>query len=71
MDFPVFHVGQNILCLHTIGYALTRGAIYHVVEYEPSWFDPDALGYTWPPYVHVIDDDGDLTCCHATRFEAV
>lgn len=63
--------GDKVRCIGSRGIMLTWGAIYTVLSYEPEWSDPDALNYTWPAYVVIIDDWGKRLHCHASRFEAV
>lgn len=63
--------GDKVVCRASRGYHFTTGAVYTVLAYEASWSDPDALNYTWPAYVVVVDDWGKRAHCHAHRFEAV
>lgn len=60
--------GDLVVCRAARGYHFTEGKTYEVVRYEPRVAD---LNFTWPAYVHVVDDYGKLVVCHASRFEAV
>lgn len=64
---PVFTEGQAVVCVRGHGYLLTEGKEYTVLRYEPSCPEP-AARYTWPAYVHFIDDTGKKCICHAYRF---
>lgn len=68
---PVFDVGQVVICRIAGGYAFTEGKEYTVTIYEPRFHDTEcAAGFTWPAYIHLLDDNGKETCCHAFRFIA-
>lgn len=60
--------GDKVRCIASRGYAFTTGKVYEVVLGEPPW--PDQW-YTWPAYLHVVDDFGKQVCCHASRFVKV
>ena len=55
MTDPVFIEGQMITPVYTNGYDLTMGKEYQVVMYEYQCAD---VNYTWPAYVHFVDDLG-------------
>ena len=65
MTDPVFHPGQKITPVYTNGYNITIGKEYVVVTYEPVCVD---VNYTWPAYVHFVDDYGKKCIAHAKRF---
>lgn len=56
------------MCRISSGYAFTEGKHYTVEKYEPSVAD---LNFTWPAYLHVVDDNGKVAVCHAHRFDPV
>jgi hypothetical protein len=58
--------GDKVVCRHVRGYFFTEGKAYTVLKYEPRY--PDG-NYTWPAYVHVVDDLGKVVVCHASRFD--
>jgi len=60
------NVGDKVRCLASRGYSFTVGKEYTVRKYEPKC--PD-VNFTWPAYVEVTDDYGDIVFCHADRFE--
>lgn len=60
--------GDTVVCRASSGYRFKEGKEYEVVKYEPR--TPD-LNFTWPAYIHVVDDDGKTAVCHASRFEVV
>ena len=68
MTEPVFQVDQKITPLYTNGYALSMGKEYLVVMYEPVFYDGT---FTWPAYVHFVDDLGKKCIAHARRFKGV
>ena len=68
MTEPVFQVDQKITPLYTNGYAITMGKEYQVVMYEPQFYDGT---FTWPAYVHFVDDLGKKCIAHARRFKGV
>ncbi len=57
--------GDTVFCKISRGYNFTYGKAYTVLRYEPSVADPT---YTWPAYLHVLDDSGRVAICHAHRF---
>lgn len=59
------NVGDKIKCRAPRGYDLTMGKEYEVIKYEPEAHD---INFTWPAYVHVKDDIGEVCVCHAHRF---
>ena len=59
--------GDIIICRGDRGYDLTAGKEYVVIDFEPSDADTD-IGFTWPAYVHIIDDTGKQVAAHAARF---
>ena len=69
MTDPVFHSGQKITPVYTNGYDITLGKEYEVVLYEPVCVDD--YNYTWPAYVHFVDDYGKKCIAHARRFKGV
>ena len=68
MTDPVFIEGQMITPVYTNGYALTMGKEYQVVMYESQCAD---VNYTWPAYVHFVDDLGKKRTAHARRFKGI
>ena len=68
MTEPVFQVDQKITPLYTSGYAITMGKEYTVLKYVPQFAD---VNFTWPPYVHFVDDSGKKCVAHAARFEEI
>ena len=68
MTEPVFQVDQKITPLYTSGYAITMGKEYMVLKYEPAVRDAE---FTWPPYVHFVDDFGNKCIAHARRFKEI
>ena len=68
MTDPVFIEGQMVTPVYTNGYALTMGKEYKVVIYEPQLVDGS---FTWPAYVHFVNDLGKLCIAHARRFKGV
>jgi len=61
--------GEKIVCRSARGYDLTEGKTYEVVQYDEPWQDKDSPGgFTWPAYVHVINDSGKQVAAHASRF---
>lgn len=66
MTDPVFTEGQMVTPVYTSGYALTMGKEYKVVMYEPQLVDGS---FTWPAYVHFVDDLGKKCIGHARRFK--
>lgn len=68
MTEPVFQVDQKITPLYTSGYAITMGKEYTVLKYEPAVRDAE---FTWPPYVHFVNDFGKKCVAHAARFTEV
>ena len=67
MTDPVFVKGQEVTPVYTDGYHITLGKAYVVVEYEPSV----GIGFTWPAYVHFVDDYGRKCISHARRFKEI
>lgn len=66
MTDPVLSPGERIRCVGARDIReLTEGKVYEVLKYEPR--TPDQC-FTWPAYVHIINDDGAAYCCHASRF---
>lgn len=68
MTDPVFHPGQKITPMYTDGYSITLGKAYMVDKYEPQFVD---VNFTWPPYVHFVDDFGKKCIAHARRFKEI
>ena len=68
MTEPVFQVDQKITPLYTSDYAITMGKEYTVLKYEPQFAD---VNFTWPPYVHFVDDFGKKCVAHARRFKEI
>lgn len=68
MTDPVFHPGQKITPVYTNGYDITWGKEYQVVMYEPQFA---GVNYTWPAYVHFVDDSGRKCIAHARRFKEI
>lgn len=68
MTDPVFIEGQMITPVYTNGYDLTMGKEYQVVVYEPQLVGGT---FTWPAYVHFVDDLGKKCIAHARRFKGV
>ena len=68
MTDPVFTEGQMVTPLYTSGYAITMGKEYTVLKYEPQFAD---VNFTWPPYVHFVDDFGKKCVAHARRFKEI
>ena len=68
MTDPVFTEGQMVTPVYTNGYALTWNKEYAVVIYEPQFVDGS---FTWPAYVHFVDDLGKKCIAHARRFKGV
>ena len=64
-------VGQRVRCLWADGYNFTEGREYSVTGYQPAQQMHGAGGFTFPAYVHVIDDTGITVICHASRFEVI
>lgn len=64
-------VGQLVRCLWAEGYNFKEGREYIVVGYTPAYQTQGAGGFTYPPYVNVIDDTGRKATCHAARFEVI
>ncbi len=64
----MFKPGQIVVCVISEGYALTEGKTYEVLAYEPSHYEADAR-FTWPAYVHVLNDNGKRVVCHDYRFK--
>lgn len=65
---PDFKTGDTVEAVVTRGYALTKGKHYEVLKFEPSFAD---FNYTWPAYVHLVDDAGRNVIAHAHRFVKV
>lgn len=63
---PVFAPSDAVTPIYTDGYLLTMGRVYTVEAYEPRM--PDSGGFTWPAYVHLLDDNGRSVVAHAARF---
>lgn len=61
--------GDWIICYGSYNAPLTLGKRYWVFYYEPKF--PDIGGFTWPAYVTVRDDDGNVSTFHAHRFKVV
>ena len=68
MDDPVFTEGQMVTPVYTNDYNLTMGKEYQVVMYEPQLVDGT---FTWPAFVHFIDDLGKKCGAHARRFKEI
>lgn len=68
MTDTVFNKGQLVTPVYTAGYDLTMGKEYQVTEYEPQFADDN---YTWPAYVHFVDDFGKKCISHARRFKEI
>ena len=68
MTDPVFHPGQKITPAYTNGYDITLGKEYEAVIYEPVCA---GVNFTWPAYVHFVDDYGKKCIAHARRFKGV
>lgn len=66
MTDPVFNEGQTVTPIYTNGYDITWGKEYQVVLYEPQFVDDN---FTWPAYVHFVDDSGRKCIAHARRFK--
>ena len=63
-----FYEGQRVIATGSYGYLLTTGKEYEVVGVTP----PLVLPYfTFPEYVSVIGDDGNLVTGHSHRFQPV
>ena len=61
--------GDTVVCRSASGYLFTEGKEYTILRYEPEFYDQDTpSGFTWPAYVHVMDDRGREVMCHAHRF---
>lgn len=60
--------GDRVICRVPRGYPFTEGKEYTVIRYEPSSRDGH---FTWPDYVHVTNDWGLTSVCHAHRFEVI
>lgn len=71
MSKQKFSVGDTVVCVGSRGYYLTTGKQYEVIGWEPETYHPDAGGFTFPAYVHILDDGGKRVSCHAWRFEKV
>lgn len=63
-----FEAGQQVRCIRPHDYNFTMNKVYTVVDYEPPAYAGNGSGYTWPAYLHLVDDSGELTACHAIRF---
>jgi len=64
--------GDVAVCSASRGYPLTTGKAYTILKYEPAFHDESAAtGFTWPPYVEVMGDNGHRQHCHAHRFTVV
>lgn len=59
-------IGDTIVCVASRGYAFTEGREYVLDEYEPA--RPDGH-FTWPAYLHVLDDNKKMAICHTYRFK--
>ncbi len=57
--------GDTVVCARPRGYSLTAGRTYEVLHYTPEWRD---TYFTWPAYITVADDYGDVVTGHASRF---
>lgn len=68
MTDPVFKTNQKITPIYTNGYAITLGKSYEVIKYEPPFMD---INFTWPAYVHFVDDFRKKRIAHARRFKEV
>ena len=67
---PTFKPGDKVVPFALAHYrnVFTEGRVYEVVRYEPELRDTT---YTWPAYVWIINDLGELCCTHAYRFKAL
>lgn len=68
MTDPVFQIGQEITPTYIEGYNITLGRTYVVEKYEPPVRYPN---FTWPAYVHFVDDYGKKCVAHARRFKEI
>ena len=68
MTDPVFQIDQKITPVYTDGYDITLGKAYVVDKYEPQFVSGI---FTWPPYVHFVDDFGNKCIAHARRFKEI
>lgn len=63
---PIFEIGETIICKGNRGiHWLTENKKYVVIKYEPE--TPDDF-FTWPAYVHIINDNNKAAIYHANRF---
>ncbi len=63
---PIFEVGDIVICKGNKGiHWLTENKEYTVIKYEPEL--PDS-NFTWPAYVHIVDDANKVAVYHARRF---
>lgn len=65
---PVFTEGQVVEAMGCRGYPITLGKHYTVLEYIPA---NHCDGFTFPPYVKFVDDDGNVREAHASRFRSI
>ena len=68
MTDPVFQIDQKVTPVYTDGYNITLGKAYVVDKYEPQFVSGI---FTWPSYVHFVDDFGNKCIAHARRFKEV
>lgn len=59
--------GDVVTCQNPSGYQFTEGKEYTILKFEPRCRE-EGQGFTWPAYVHVIDDRGEKAVAHASRF---
>jgi hypothetical protein len=65
-----FTPGETVVCIGPdgVGLQLTKGKTYSVIEFIPKFYEANQGGFTWPEYVKVKDDNGNLSTFHAHRF---
>jgi hypothetical protein len=67
---PTFVPGQKVRAVASVGWSLTEGKEYTVVEVTPPCYHPHAR-FTFPVYVTVLNDQGKPRQWHTHRFQPV
>lgn len=63
-----FTIGQQVVAVKSEGYIIQEGHRYTVTGYTDEQVTPY---FTYPHYVHVIDDHGKESSWHEHRFKAI